>query len=307
VTSLFHKVAWDGQVRLLERSHSETPSPTEQLARTPQERRSIFDIYCIDEKGQRFIVEMQKAQQLYFQDRALYYSTFPINQQAQQGDWNYQLNAVYCVGILNFIFYNDDRFFRRIQLMDCETHDVFSEKLTFVYVELPKFNVTLEQLKKSNEKWVYFLKHAAELRQVPESFNDEPFALAFHLAELAQLSEAEIYYYEASLKQLRDRYAEKETARILGRAEGREEGLKIGRDEGRDEGREEGLKIGRDEGRAEGREEGREEGKEIGQREKAIQVAQALIEQKIPLETILQITGLTQVELQPFLPSTDNK
>ena len=245
--------------------------PTEQLPRTPQERRSIFDIYCIDEKGQRFIVEMQKAQQLYFQDRALYYSTFPINQQAQQGDWNYQLNAVYCVGILNFIFYNDDRFFRRIQLMDCETHDVFSEKLTFVYVELPKFNVTLEQLKKSKEKWVYFLKHAAELRQVPDSFNDEPFALAFHLAELAQLSEAEIHYYEGSLKELRDRYAEKETARILGR------------------------------------EEGREEGKEIGQREKAIQIAQALIEQKIPLETILQITGLTQVELQPFLPSTDNK
>ncbi len=276
--------------------------PTEQLPRSPQERKGIFDVYCIDEQGQRFIVEMQKAQQLHFKDRALYYSTFPIAQQAQRGDWNYQLNAVYCVGILDFTFHSDNRFIRRLQIMDVETYDVFSDKLTFVYVELPKFNLTLEQLTTHRDKWIYFLKHATELREVPEALKDEPLPVAFHLAELAQLTEAEIYYYEGSLKESRDRHAEKETARILGLERGREEG----RREGIEEGRREGIEEGRKEGRKERIEEGREEGRAIGQKEKTIQIAQALIGQNMPLEAILQVTGLTQAELQPLLSSTQN-
>ena len=266
--------------------------PGEQLPRSPQERKVVFDVYCIDEKGQRFVVEMQKTQQMYFEDRSLFYSTFPISRQARQGDWNYQLNAVYCVGILNFTFYTDDRFIRRLQIMDVETYELLSEKLTFVYVELPKFNLTVDQLASRRDKWIYLLKRAPELREVPQTLQEEPFPLAFHLAELAQLNEVDRYYYEGSLKEKRDLYAARETARILGTEEGREEGRKIGREEGREEGKEEG--------REKGREEGREEGKEIGQREKAIQIAQALITQNMPLETILQVTGLTREELQPL-------
>ena len=198
--------------------------PTELLPRTPQERKGIFDVYCKDESGREFIVEMQKSKQLHFRDRALYYSTFPINQQSERGDWDYSLNAVYFVGILDFIFHDDERYFRRIQLMDCETHEVFSEKLTFVYIELPKFNLTLEQLKTGLEKWLYFIKHAIDFSQVPNELREEPFPIAFHLVERASLSPVEAYYYEGSLKEKRDRYAEKETARIEGRAAGKAEG-----------------------------------------------------------------------------------
>ena len=41
-------------------------------------RKAVYDIFCEDEKGNQFIVEMQNAKQLYFKDRALYYSTFQI-------------------------------------------------------------------------------------------------------------------------------------------------------------------------------------------------------------------------------------
>jgi predicted transposase/invertase (TIGR01784 family) len=231
--------------------------PTELLPGTPQERKGIFDVYCRDESGREFIVEMQKARQLHFRDRTLYYSTFPINQQAERGDWDYSLNAVYFVGILDFTFHDDDRYFRRIQLMDCETHEVFSDKLTFVYIELPKFNLTLKELKTSLEKWVYFIKHAPDFPQMPDELRDEPFPMAFHIAERANLSPEEAYYYEGSLKESRDRYAEKETARIEGREEGE-------------------LKA-------------------------KIEIAQAMLEQQMPLETILQITGLTEDDLQHLL------
>jgi len=234
--------------------------PTEKLPRTPQERKGIFDVYCRDETGQEFIVEMQKAthdfvlaqknRQLHFKDRALYYMTFPINQQAERGDWDYSLNAIYFIGILDFIFHQDDHFFRRIQLMDCETHEVFSDKLTFVYLELPKFNLELDQLATHIDKWLYFLKHATDFSDVPDELQDEPFPLAFNLAEKSQMDEVEAYYYEGSLKKKRDRHAAEQTARIEGR------------------------------------------------QEREIEIAKAMIRQQIPIETIIQITGLTKEQIE---------
>ncbi|MEO0340684.1 MAG: Rpn family recombination-promoting nuclease/putative transposase, partial [Bacteroidota bacterium] len=55
------------------------------------DRTAIFDIYCIGENGERFIVEVQKAKQNYFKDRSVYYASFPIQEQGQKGDWNYEL------------------------------------------------------------------------------------------------------------------------------------------------------------------------------------------------------------------------
>lgn len=243
--------------------------PTELRPRTPQERKGIFDVYCKDESGREFIVEMQKSRQSHFRDRALYYSTFPINQQSERGDWDYSLNAVYFVGILDFTFHDDNRYFRRIQLMDCETHEVFSEKLTFVYIELPKFNLTLKELKTGVEKWIYFIKHAIDCSQVPDELKEEPFPLAFHLAEKSQMDEVEAYYYEGSLKEKRDRYAEQETARIE-----------------------------RETARIEGKAEGKAEGRAEGELKAKLEIAQTMLEQQIPLETILQITELTKDDLQ---------
>nr|WP_218068248.1 PD-(D/E)XK nuclease family transposase [Candidatus Thiosymbion oneisti] len=59
----------------------------EQLGRTSGERKAIFDIYCENAQGEKFIVETQQAKQNYFKDRSIYYSTFPIQNQAQKGGW----------------------------------------------------------------------------------------------------------------------------------------------------------------------------------------------------------------------------
>ncbi len=76
----------------------------EHLGTSDIARKGIFDLYCENEKGEKFIVEIQKAKQDFFKDRSVYYSTFPIQEQAKQGVWNYELKAVYTIGILNFIF-----------------------------------------------------------------------------------------------------------------------------------------------------------------------------------------------------------
>ena len=73
----------------------------EQLGYVKDDRRAIFDIHCENEKGDKFIVEMQKAKVKFFKDRALFYTTFPIKEQAEKGDWNFKLNPIYCVAIVD--------------------------------------------------------------------------------------------------------------------------------------------------------------------------------------------------------------
>ena len=68
---------------------------TEQPGQTDADRRAVYDIYCENENGEKFIVELQKAKQNYFNERTIYYSTFPIREQAEKGGWNYNLKAVY--------------------------------------------------------------------------------------------------------------------------------------------------------------------------------------------------------------------
>jgi len=86
-----------------------TYKKTEHLGSTDTDRKAIFDLYCENERGEKFIVELQKVKQQFFKDRSLYYATFPIQEQAQKGDWNYELKAVYCVGILDFVFDDKDK------------------------------------------------------------------------------------------------------------------------------------------------------------------------------------------------------
>ncbi|MET3047314.1 Rpn family recombination-promoting nuclease/putative transposase, partial [Flavobacterium covae] len=61
---------------------------TEQLGITDLDRKAIYDIYCQNEKGEKFIVELQKAKQNFFKERTIYYATFPIREQAEKGEWN---------------------------------------------------------------------------------------------------------------------------------------------------------------------------------------------------------------------------
>jgi len=210
--------------------------PQEQIPSAEDERLGIYDLYCVDEEGTRFIVEMQRASQIYFKDRSIYYSTFPVAQQAQRGDWDYQLNAVYCIGILNFNLVEDKRYIRTAKICDIETNEVFYDKLTFVYIELPKFNKELNELSNFAEKWIYFLKNLSSLDKIPKELSEEPMNAAFRMAEIAAYNEAERFAYHRSLKRYRDTRGQIEYAIIKGREEGREQGIKEGREEGREEG-----------------------------------------------------------------------
>ena len=209
----------------------------EQLGMGYGDRRAVFDVYCMTSDGSRFIVEMQKAEQEYFKDRSIYYSTFAIREQAVKGkEWNYHLEDVYTVGVLNFVFpngeYPSDSFCHEIKLTDVEDNHVFYDKLTFLYLEMPKFTKTEDELETMFDKWMFVLHNLGRLLDRPKALQDRVFQKLFEQAEIAHYSESERRQYFESQKEYWDNYSIMTTALNKGlrqgRAEGRAEGLAEG-------------------------------------------------------------------------------
>jgi hypothetical protein len=147
---------------------------------------------------------LQKAYQEFFKDRAVFYSTFPIREQAKKGVWDFNLNAVYLVAILDFEFDSDDvQYIRIVQLKD-NANQIFYDKLTFIFIEISKFDKSEEELETGIDKWCYALKNLPNLRKRPKALSGKIFAKLFREAEIARFTEEERMSYEESLKRSRD-------------------------------------------------------------------------------------------------------
>jgi len=194
-----------------------------------------LDIYCQSEKGEKFIVEMQKAKHNYFKYRNIYYSSFPIQEQAERGNWNDKHTPVYMIGILDFVFNedkNDDNFFHIVEHeQDCQ------ENFKFIYLELPKFKKTIDQLDNHFDKWLFLLKHLPDVEEPPLPLQENVFMQLFEVARITNFSPAEREAYENSLKYYRDMNGVIETAREEGIQEGKAQGIQEGKAQGVQEGK----------------------------------------------------------------------
>ena len=251
---------------------------SEQLGDRADARRAIFDVYCENDKGEKFIVEMQNVYQEFFKDRTIYYSTFPICEQAQRGgDWDFYLNPVYTIGLLNFNFAdgleNAKRWHHEVKLMEVDTHEVFYDKLTYIYVEIPKFDKKEAELVTMYDKWMYVLKNLSNLMQRPAALQERVFIRLFEQAEISKFNKQELKLYEDSVNAYRDivnaiRTAEKKFA----------------------EGRAEGMAEGMEKGMVKGKAEGEKEAKET--------IAANLLSLGVSVETIVQASGLSEEEIE---------
>lgn len=208
---------------------------TEHLGTQEYDRRAVFDVYCKNDKGEVFLVEMQKGEQQFFKDRSIYYSTFAIREQAPRGEWNYELKGVYTIGILNFCFdkEREGNYYHEVKLMDTATKEVFYDKLVFIYLEMPKFTKQENELESLFDKWLYVIRNLAALMERPRVLQEKVFAHLFEAAEIAKFSRGERYEYEESLKAYRDWFSVMATAELRGEERGKEKGLKEGLEKGR--------------------------------------------------------------------------
>jgi predicted transposase/invertase (TIGR01784 family) len=196
---------------------------TEQLPDISMERKAIFDIHCVSASGERFIVEMQKAKLQFFKDRSVFYVTFPIRDQAKKGDWLFELDPVYFIAILDFVYDEAEelqRFRRDVALRD-QDGALFFDKLHFKFLQMPLFNKQESELQTHFDKWLYFLKNLESFDHIPAILNEPVFQKAFHSVELANLSQEQYTAYEQNLLD----YLGVKAAMVTAREEGRQEGV----------------------------------------------------------------------------------
>ena len=243
----------------------------EQLGLKIYERKAIYDVFCTDTKNNKFIVELQRTEQRYFRDRSIYYTTFPIQEQANKGTWDYELKRVYFVGILDFNMDDDENYIKKVSLYDEHTNKKFYDKLTYYYIEMPKFKKTQEELSNHLEAWLYTLNNMRDLVKIPSPLkDDEIIKEAFDVAEFLALDKDQQFAYQQDLKAKWDNYA----VMSFAKEKAEEQGIKIGIEKGMERGIEKGIE------------------------QEKIDIAKNLIKADVDIETISLSTGLSYEEIE---------
>ena len=153
-----------------------------------------------------------------------------------------------------------------VQLCDTATHKIFYDKLEFIYVEIAKFNKTLEELETLYEKWLYALKNLYKLTQRPKELCDKVFDRLFEEAEIAKFTPQEMREYEASKMAYRDIKNSIDTAKQEGKQEGLAEGMELGM--------------------------------EKGMNQKALDIARNMLADGVDINLLMKYSGLTQEQIE---------
>ena len=215
----------------------------EQLGVTEEDRSLIYDVYCETVTGEKIIVEMQNKSQPFFKDRALYYLSNAIARQGEKGTtWKYEVKAVYGVFFMNFhLEQGVDAMRRDIILANKETHKLFSDKMRFIFLELPSFKKEEEECDNDFERWIYVLKNMETLNRLPFKAQKSVFKKLEQIVDIASMSKADRIKYDESIKKYRDTLAVMSGQWLEGKAEGKAEGLQEGETRGLLKGKAEGI------------------------------------------------------------------
>lgn len=259
--------------------------PVEQDGDHEETRRVVFDLHCVGNDGEIFIIEMQQLFQEFFKDRTVYYTSRLINKQLARGKKsnNYCLPEVYFIGIMDFSLEDnrgvtDRPYFYDVALCDKLTNEIFYDKLGYKMISLPMFNKKPEELNTLMDQWLYLLKHLSTMDKFPSFLDKRIFELIFAIGEVGKLKEEDLMSYEASLKHKRDTESVLNTARRSGRAEGLAQGLAQGLEQGLEQGLAKGI--------------------EKGERKKALETALEFKKMGLPIADIAQGTGLSIEEIE---------
>jgi predicted transposase/invertase (TIGR01784 family) len=267
---------------------------------------SVYDMFCKTDDGSRIIVEVQRRKQPFYPERAIYYSTFQIQRQVEAGAEYYDFLPVYVVNILNFAMdgNTDHSEVKSVyRLYNENNHSLLTDRVTFIFLELGKFNKTLDELDGNVlEGMCFCFKNMTTLAERPDILRHKVFEKIFEVTELLNMDDVTRFKILGNMTTERDlrnqmRYAI-ETATAEGLAKGMAQGLEQGLAEGRAKGEAEGRAKGEAEGWAKGEAEGRAEGRAEGERAKACEIAAKLMAAGMSKEEVAEIVGIGEEEIQ---------
>ena len=250
----------------------------------------VYDMFCKTDSGARIIVEVQRRKQPFYPERAVYYSTFQIQRQVEAGADAYDFLPVYVVNILDFKMDKHDvgtDIKTVYRLYEERSRRLLTDRVTFIFIELPKFKKSIDELDGNVLEGMYFcFKNMAVLEECPKVLTHQIFRKIFEVSELYNMDQDtrdKVIHKMTTERDLRNQMA-------YARQEAIEEGLAEGRAKGHAE--------GRAEGHAEGHAEGRTVGLAEGTKKNQIKTAKKMLNMGMSIDLIAEISGLSKEEIE---------
>ena len=247
-------------------------------------KQSIVDVLCKDQNGTQFIIEMQVAKTPGFEKRAQYYASKAYIHQMNEGGLYQDLKEVIFIALTDFIMFPKKKDWKSSHVtLDKKTYEQDLKDFSFTFIELPKFNKAIDHLETVEEKWVYFFKHGhTSSDEEIERFigNDLILKKALNITTQYSMTEEDWNTYEQALKHEWDNRAVEQWKTMEAQVK-----LMEAEEKGMEKGMEKGIEKGKAEGRAE------------GETKKAQEIALRMLKRGIPVEEIIEDTGLSKEEI----------
>ncbi|MEG4145529.1 Rpn family recombination-promoting nuclease/putative transposase [Microcoleus sp. AT3-A2] len=169
----------------------------------PRQLESLKDTYLdvtakLDD-GTLVIIEILVLNVQYSGNRVLYNAATTYAFQLQRGEGYRMLKPLIALTITDFeMFRNSPNLISRFVYKEVKSNLNYPEDaMNLVFIELPKFHKEASQLETLTDKWIYFMKYARILSEVPETIDSVPeIHKAFDLANQARLSREEVEVLE---------------------------------------------------------------------------------------------------------------
>ena len=153
----------------------------------------VYDMFCKTDSGARIIVEVQRRKQPFYPERAVYYSTFQIQRQVEAGADAYDFLPVYVVNILDFKIDKHDvgtDIKTVYRLYEERSRRLLTDRVTFIFIELPRFMKTIDELDGNVLEGMYFcFKNMSVLDERPKVLTHQIFSKIFEVSELYNMDQ----------------------------------------------------------------------------------------------------------------------
>lgn len=209
-------------------------SPTEHINPFAAKADVRIDVECVSGDGTRFVVELQRANQVYFGNRILYYSTFAVQQQLAKGHTGFDFPASYIIALMNFDYHGEksrsadimpDEYMFRYALSNLRhPADILTDRLQIILIELPRISERYSSSWTRLQKFLYYLCHMPELDDIPEKEGDEMFMILHNSAKTDTFTPEEQTKYIDDMTTEQDIRNQIEYSRLVGHQEGLAEG-----------------------------------------------------------------------------------
>jgi predicted transposase/invertase (TIGR01784 family) len=173
-------------------------------------KNTYVDIKAYLDNGTQVIIEMQVLNQAAFDKRVLSNVAKAYSTQLEKGDKYTELNPAIGLTVTDFVMFPqlESQVITNFIFLERHHKIPYPEEMRLVFVELPKFDKKLRQLKGMTDKWIYFVKNVGHLKSIPKTLsNDKDIKQALNIANAASLTPQELEVQQKKLRWLSDQKA----------------------------------------------------------------------------------------------------